>query len=722
MTFFLRAAAIFMCLIIPLANLISPVKSGNFTYPQTEERVKEERPVRAFSFGIDDICVSPDGDDSASGSFETPLKTFEAAKRLAAEKRKSTSDRITVWLRGGTYSLLETLDFTSDDASDVLYAAYPGEQVSIDGSVPVTGWEPDVCNGVACLSADFDTDVNFKFIIKNDESIGQNRYPESGYFYFPETNHEGAVFNEENTPWSYSYGDLEFTPDKAQTITAFKNPERVTARVLHYWCDDYSPVKGFDSERGRVLLSKPMSMKIEKGQKYYFENVREVFGKKGQWYYDNGEKKLYYVPLDGETAEDLHIFAAVRDKLITIDGCDGLSFEGLTFCSTNASFPVPADGEGWMSQQGITHPQAEYDCGGAVEVTNTENISFTDCRFENIGLCAVKFNRLVKNSYVRGCDFSNIGATGVYIHGYNEKDDARVTEGIDVIDCVIDGYGRYFYSAIGVFITHARNCRVENNEIHDGYYTAISVGWLWGYAFSVTRGNSIKNNLIYNIGQGWLSDMGGIYTLGSQPGTVLKGNVIHNVAADPGLGGYGGWGIYLDEGSQEISVTDNLVYDCGSQGFHQHYGENNMIINNIFALNKEGQAVSSFSNNSGQQGFSDPKTHNEFTLERNIFLSDGTPIFAKLNNRCFKDSKNICWDLKNGTRLYSVLESENKPLDRVYKHGMTMLGLFNEVIIADPAFKDARSFDFTLPSDNPVLESAGFVPWDYSSAGTLTAR
>ena len=54
-----------------------------------------------------------------------------------------------------------------------------------------------------------------------------------------------------------------------------------------------------------------------------------------------------------------------------------------------------------------------------------------------------------------------------------------------------------------------------------GYLSQASIGWIWGFRDTITCNNRIENNLIHDIGAGILSDMGGIYTLGIQPGTVV---------------------------------------------------------------------------------------------------------------------------------------------------------------------------------------------------------
>src|SRR5262249_48762236 len=138
---------------------------------------------------------------------------------------------------------------------------------------------------------------------------------------------------------------------------------------------------------------------------------------------------------------------------------------------------------------------------------------------------------------------------------------------------------------------------------HDLYYTGISCGWTWGYGKTLAHGNIIEANHIHDVGRDWLSDLGGIYTLGVQPGTVIRKNIIHDIIGHR----YGGWGIYLHEGSSHIPGEDTLVFHTTHGSFHQHYGQENAIRNNILALGRDAQL---------QRTRAEP--HLSFTFEHNI--------------------------------------------------------------------------------------------------------
>ncbi|MEG0767178.1 MAG: hypothetical protein RR482_05630, partial [Clostridia bacterium] len=65
------------------------------------------------------------------------------------------------------------------------------------------------------------------------------------------------------------------------------------------------------------------------------------------------------------------------------------------------------------------------------------------------------------------------------------------------------------------------------------------------------------------------------------------------------------------------TVENNLVYRCGTQGFHQHYGIENVVRNNIFAYNLDGQVA-----------VSDKEEHLSCFLHTNILVGDASRLFA----------------------------------------------------------------------------------------------
>jgi hypothetical protein len=283
------------------------------------------------------------------------------------------------------------------------------------------------------------------------------------------------------------------------------------------------------------------------------------------------------------------------------------------------------------------------------------------------------------------------------VYDYSE----RAVAFIEISDCEISGGGVVNAEGVGVLFTNISDSKATHNDIHDLLYSGVSVGWVWGYRGSVSQRNEISFNRIYNLGGRIMSDLAGVYTLGTSHGTVISNNVIFNVKARY----YGGWGLYADEGTEGVEMKNNLVYDTLDGGFHQHYGRNNIVRNNIFAYSERDQIAVTAAEN-----------HLSAAFLNNIILWDGrknseSHAFIKYDGLVHAKSKvifvgNVWWNEGGGTCLRKHL-----PFSAWKRDGNDIDGFS-----ADPGFVDSAKRDFRLRSDSPA-PTAGFRPWDYSKAG-----
>ena len=645
--FILKAVSVIISVFIWLGTIFVPsFTEGVFSEPT--ETVKIEFDEGVFEMNEFDIIVAPNGNDSNPGTLEQPLLTPEAAKEKAKSLKNVTDDTVTVWFREGTYFLGKTLEFDSDDKSSVIYRSYPNEKVVFSGAKEITGWYKTTINGIEAFAADVEIsseDDYFRSLYKGDKSLSRSVYPKEGVFNAAKVDENDYLC--ELTSLFNAYAAFYAKTDE---ILDFKNPSDVDVRLMHYWCDELMPISSVDISTGRIETEKPASMNIKEGDNFVYENVREALSLPEEWYLDRSEQKLYYIPAEGDTVENTVLYAGNLKQLISINGVSDISFQGIKFEKTNwehvsgSLYPdqIKTDHPLYKNIKYLTnHPQAAFDIPAAINVSDASGVDFINCKFENISFSAVKYGSNVTDSEIRSCHFNEIGANAVYIKG--ERTYPATTNNITVTDSHIEKYGRISNNAIGVLLIDAADCEISQNEIHDGWYTGVSVGWVWGYTENPTNGIKIQNNMIYNIGNGWLSDMGGIYTLGIQPDTVISGNIIYNVGCYGGESGYGGWGIYLDEGSSNITVENNLVYDCSSQGFHQHYGKDNMVRNNIFAFGGDGQFR-----------ISKKEEHNSLYLYNNIFVGEKTLMYWRTTDSdWFIDNNNLYWDYETGGNVYS---------------------------------------------------------------------
>jgi hypothetical protein len=351
-----------------------------------------------------------------------------------------------------------------------------------------------------------------------------------------------------------------------------------------------------------------------------------------------------------------------------------LHLRNLTFAHAEWTLPPDQSGDG----------QAAVSVPGAVYFQGARWCSLRGCTVAHVGTYAVELGQGCEKNQIVRCTLRDLGAGGVKVG----HDSSATT----VSDNEIGDGGHYFHSAVGVWIGHSGDNRIVHNHIHDFYYTGVSVGWSWGYAPSKAVRNRVEYNHIHDLGKGVLSDMGGIYTLGVSPGTRLRYNHIHDVTSHA----YGGWGLYTDEGSSGILLENNVVYRTKTGGFHQHYGQENVVQNNVFALAKEGQLQRTRI-----------EEHLSFTFQRNIVYWTAGPLLTSN----WKDGH-----FQMDYNLYYLASGEPFDFAGLSFEEWQKTGQDVHSVIADPLFVDPEHGDFTLRPDSPAL-ALGFQPIDLSQVG-----
>ena len=277
------------------------------------------------------------------------------------------------------------------------------------------------------------------------------------------------------------------------------------------------------------------------------------------------------------------------------------------------------------------------------------------------------------------------------------------THDIEITDNEIHDNGKVFHQAVGVFVGQCYRVLIAHNHIHDLYKNAVSVGWSWHFGKSLAHDNVIEWNHIHDIGKNWFNDGGGIYTLGIQPGTVIRYNLLHDI----GSAVYGGRGIYLDQASSKILVEKNITYRTTGGGLAVTYGQDNTVRNNIFALAKLAQIEPN-------GGMATPeRLLNSFVFEKNIvYWSPGEKVLRnKWNDDKVVMRGNLYWQAGGG----EVLMGPEKWADWQAR------GMDAGSVVADPLFVDAAKDDFRLRKHSPALK-LGFEAFDLSAVGPRSAR
>jgi hypothetical protein len=651
--------------------------------------------------------VSPSGNDSSPGTLHKPFKTLERARgavRILRQQRGLLITSVTVFLRGGTYWLSTPFILYPEDggtaACPVTYAAYPGEVPVLSGGTPLRGWRPNVLNGRNVWSAKISTAPpeggKRRQLWVNNIRRPQSRYPNRGYLRVA-----SVPDVKPTTPWNE--GQWSFRAEAA-TIPNWASVHGSECVLMTKWSESHLPLTNWSSDSTILRFGLRSVFCISPDDPYYLLNVPGALDTAGEWLWDSANGTIDYLPPSDERTGKITAVVGRLARLLLIKGdpssltyVEHVAFRGITFSHTE--WGIDGKSEGNLLDLGSGgFGQAAVGLPAAIEAEGLRYSLFEDCTVSHAGTYGLTLAKGSRFVTVSRCVFTDLGGGGIKIGETGiPADSSKYTSHNTIVDCTISNDGLIFHSAVGVWVGQSPANRIIHNQIFNLYYSGISLGWTWGYGPSITGNTLVTLNHIHHIGVRTdldgriLADMGGIYTVGARWETIIRRNVFHDVGARL----YGGWGIYYDEGTTGAISEQNIVYRTSHEGFHQHYGRENIFRNNIIAYSREYQVR-----------ISRAEPHTSFAFERNIVTWDGGPMFAE------RDSGTIGLFDHN---LYWFVGGKPLMMDTVTFASWQARGRDTHSLVADPLFASSRNDDFSLDPRSPAYK-LGFVQPDVARA------
>ena len=526
--------------------------------------------VSSSAEGVE-FFVGSDGSDTNPGSaerpFATPARAQEAVRQLVAEGLDAD---LTVWIGKGTYTLEKPLVFdqktSGTEGFSVTFAARSGETVVLSGGRKIGVWKPGEGEIWSARLAEAEGDSwPFRNLFVDGCRAVRARTPNRD----AEPNCvqlEAAELSEDTSRFT-----LTLPPE---LLDDWKNNSDVEAMIAGNWAINRKRVQSIDPATGRLVLAPPHNrgpayILPAKGRWCYLVNARELLDQPGEWYRDRQTGQVDYWPIAGKDMRTVEVVAPVATQLILVRGTRkhpvrNLHFKGLRLEHTDWQLPP----DGYMGIQAC-HYGASPKPGirwkrisAAVSMADAAGCSIVDCTVTHLSGSGIELADGCRDCVVRGNQISDCSANGIMVAGPNVE--GRVPSGCRIENNHVHACGREFFGSIGIWVGFARGTVVSHNLVHGLPYTGISVGWQWGPQPTTCKENVIEFNHVFDV-MNRLCDGGCIYTLGLQPGTIIRGNHLHGVHRSPMAQGAPNNGLFIDQGSKGYLFEENVIYDTASE-------------------------------------------------------------------------------------------------------------------------------------------------------------
>ncbi len=526
-----------------------------------------------------------DGNDLNDGSIGSPFKTIEKAKEKVRELKQTVkSGGITVYLRGGEYSLTESLEFTEKDSGTatcpITYKAYEGEFVNILGgrSLPAELWRiadsedayriPEEAQGkvyqvdlgalgytkeqigkmnyIGAYSTEGEpgTDV-YEHLQPNTERLPpavdlfdhedpqiRARYPNDGWIYVKKVikNSVQWYFDQSDpTGWTIQYED----PHLDRWANA-KHP-KIYGLFTYDWGDATVDIKEVDLRARTITSHAATSFGIKPadgiGGRYYGYNMLEELDIPGEYYLDTDTLIMYYYPKTPIEETNITI-SVLQAHVVVFNKCSYITLADVNVSAGRLNI---------------------------IEFLESEYCTVDGCTISNAGQYLVEFNES-ENCTLKNSECFNSGAEGVNMLAITGLA-ALKDKNNSVVNCKIHDFARhrlmsapaimmkgvghyagynelYNGTNTGIFLHQAVDCTIEYNDIHHVIMDTSDAGAIYWGMDQYQQGLVMRYNHIHHNGQGQVH-LSGIYADGGAGGVKAYGNIVSELPLGVGFQSFG---------------------------------------------------------------------------------------------------------------------------------------------------------------------------------------
>ncbi|MDY4976754.1 MAG: right-handed parallel beta-helix repeat-containing protein, partial [Clostridia bacterium] len=553
---------------------------------------KEHKGVTAAST----YYVAANGSDDAAGTKDAPFATIEKARDVIASADLPEGG-VTVYIRGGEYSVENTIHFTSQNSGEegkpIIYQAYPGEKVTFMGGKKLDNTKMKKVTDSARLDRLIDGNAKDHLmqidlgaqgielealqpfgwgcpdyyptqIYMNNSLLTQARWPnndQSQNLIQAQPVMEGidtTKYNGSGMPVIMSYTDEE---NRSSKWTVNPGDAYIGGAIVFNWATTSLRIANIDTVNKQVTSIDKSTYSLVPGAmwgqqyKIYFANIFEEIDQPGESYYDRDTGILYFYPV-GDIGNAEMVAASLNKELLNISSASYLTFKDIDFkygrktlVSMNGTSDICIDGA-----------ELSGTAQHAVSIQNAKNTTVKGCHIYNTAWSGIDVSKCGSRETLTSS--GNIFENN-YFHNCNLRPGTRFAITLDeTVGDVIRHNEFNDLSCGAVDIDASNNILIEYNKVLNSGYLVTDFGTIyWGRDNSVL-GMVIRYNYFENIGTG------------------LK--ILEEGYTDS---------IFWDDGAAGPELYGNVFYNGGTgrSAIRTNGGEVSNIHNNVFVTDQEGR-------------------------------------------------------------------------------------------------------------------------------------